>query len=450
MAHILKALVGESSTTTGTGAFTLDAALTDHRRFSDVCSVADTVEYVIRHATDGSWEAGIGTYSSANTLTRTTVFESSTGTAISFAAGNKSVIITPLASGLGRSDYMESKTTPVDADSVALSDSAASGFRKKLTWANLKATLKTYFDSLYAATLGADDNYVTDAEKVKLTNLSGTNSGDNATNSQYSGLVSNATHTGDATGSTALTVVALNGTSLAGLATGLLKNTTSTGVPSIATAGTDYALPSQTFYIGTTSVAINRASAALTLAGITLTTPVLSNPSFSGTTANMGTVTTIDINGGTADGMTMGASAALARVNTDRLETTRTAVTAPASTDGNIFSGTYTPSLTPVTNIGSSAAVSCQYMRVGNVVSVSGHVYLGPAATGPALIGVTLPIPSNFTIPSQLGGTFAASGVDENPGSIYADTANDLAVFDIQAKQTAVAAYTFHFTYVVL
>lgn len=191
-------------------------------------------------------------------------------------------------------------------------------------------------------------------------------------------------------------------------------------------------------------------AATATLTNKTLTTPVLSNPSFSGTTANMGTVTTIDINGGTADGMTMGASAALARVNTDRLETTRTAVTAPASTDGNIFSGTYTPSLTPVTNIGASAAVACQYMRVGNVVSVSGHVYLGPAATGPTLIGVTLPIPSNFTIPSQLGGTFAASGVDENPGSIYADTANDLAVFDIQAKQTAVAAYTFHFTYVVL
>lgn len=62
----------------------------------------------------------------------------------------------------------------------------------------------------------------------------GTNTGDNATNSQYSGLVTNATHTGDATGATALTVVKINGTSLAGLATGLLKNTTATGVPSIA------------------------------------------------------------------------------------------------------------------------------------------------------------------------------------------------------------------------
>ncbi len=66
---------------------------------------------------------------------------------------------------------------------------------------------------------------------------SGTNTGDNATNTQYSGLVSNATHTGDATGATALTVVAINGTNMAGLATGILKNTTTTGVPSIAVAG---------------------------------------------------------------------------------------------------------------------------------------------------------------------------------------------------------------------
>lgn len=62
----------------------------------------------------------------------------------------------------------------------------------------------------------------------------GTNTGDNAVNTLYSGLVSNATHTGDATGSTALTVVRINGVSMAGLATGILKNTTGTGAPSIA------------------------------------------------------------------------------------------------------------------------------------------------------------------------------------------------------------------------
>lgn len=50
--------------------------------------------------------------------------------------------------------------------------------------------------------------------------------------------------TGDTTGtsgSCATVTKALNGTLLSGLATGILKNTTSTGVPSIAVAGTDYA-----------------------------------------------------------------------------------------------------------------------------------------------------------------------------------------------------------------
>jgi hypothetical protein len=42
-----------------------------------------------------------------------------------------------------------SKATPVDADEIPLVDSAASNVLKKLTWANLKATLKTYFDTLY-------------------------------------------------------------------------------------------------------------------------------------------------------------------------------------------------------------------------------------------------------------------------------------------------------------
>lgn len=41
------------------------------------------------------------------------------------------------------------KTTPVDADELGIVDSAASNVLKKLTWANLKATLKTYFDTLY-------------------------------------------------------------------------------------------------------------------------------------------------------------------------------------------------------------------------------------------------------------------------------------------------------------
>lgn len=69
------------------------------------------------------------------------------------------------------------------------------------------------------------------------TNITGTAPGLTAGN-----VTTNANLTGDVTSvGNAATVVRLNGTSLAGLGTGLLKNTTGTGVPSIAVAGTDYA-----------------------------------------------------------------------------------------------------------------------------------------------------------------------------------------------------------------
>lgn len=49
-------------------------------------------------------------------------------------------------------DGANSKTTPVDADSLPIVDSTDTSELKKSTWANIKATLKTYFDTLYKAT----------------------------------------------------------------------------------------------------------------------------------------------------------------------------------------------------------------------------------------------------------------------------------------------------------
>jgi hypothetical protein len=50
---------------------------------------------------------------------------------------------------------VDEKTTPVDTDTMPLIDSAASNALKKVTWANVKATLKAYFDTLYTlANLG--------------------------------------------------------------------------------------------------------------------------------------------------------------------------------------------------------------------------------------------------------------------------------------------------------
>ena len=125
--------------------------------------------------------------------------------------------------------YSGLATSKVDAN-VAITGATKTKITydaKGLVTAGADATTADIADSL-------NKRYVTDAQQTVISNTSGTNTGDNAVNSNYSGLVTNQTHTGDATGSTALTVVRINGTSLAGLATGLLKNTTGTGVPSIA------------------------------------------------------------------------------------------------------------------------------------------------------------------------------------------------------------------------
>ena len=59
-----------------------------------------------------------------------------------------------------------SKTTPIDADSFPIVDSAASNVIKRVTFTNLKAFLKTYFDTLYQAA----GSYLTASSTNTLTN----------------------------------------------------------------------------------------------------------------------------------------------------------------------------------------------------------------------------------------------------------------------------------------
>ena len=116
--------------------------------------------------------------------------------------------------------------------------SDASEVAKGITKANLITDLGASFE----AKKGADDNYVTDAEKIVIGNTSGTNTGDNAVNSNYSGLVTNATHTGDVTGSGALTIAA-KAVTLAKMddvatASVFYRKTAGTGAPEVQTLAT--------------------------------------------------------------------------------------------------------------------------------------------------------------------------------------------------------------------
>lgn len=88
--------VKETSTTTGTGDFTLAGVATGgFRTFASVYSVGNQISYCIQNTTSGEWEVGQGTYSASNTLQRDTVLASSNSNAlVSFGAGTKEVFVT--------------------------------------------------------------------------------------------------------------------------------------------------------------------------------------------------------------------------------------------------------------------------------------------------------------------------------------------------------------------
>jgi hypothetical protein len=92
MALLVKDRVQETSTTTGTGTFTLAGALSGFETFSGSIGNTNTTFYTIVNGSE--WEIGIGTVG-AGTLARTTVYQSSNSDAlVNFSAGTKNVFCT--------------------------------------------------------------------------------------------------------------------------------------------------------------------------------------------------------------------------------------------------------------------------------------------------------------------------------------------------------------------
>lgn len=129
MAHITDDRVLESTVTTGTGALALAGALTGFKAFGSVMtSPSDTCYYAL-WAVDasgnptGDFEEGLGTYSAANTLTRTTILRSSNANAVvTLAAGTKHVALCAVASRTVQLDNELALTLPgVVAASISAS-----------------------------------------------------------------------------------------------------------------------------------------------------------------------------------------------------------------------------------------------------------------------------------------------------------------------------------------
>lgn len=118
------------------------------------------------------------------------------------------------------------------------------------------------------------------------------------------------------------------------------------------------------------------------------------------------------------------------------------------TTNQYIASGTYTPTITNGANVAASTSAKCQWLRVGNVVTVSGNIQIDPTASGAVTVfALSLPIASNFTVASDLGGTGCASDTVGEGYGASADTVNDRASYSGVAQTTANHGVSFTFQY---
>ena len=159
MALIVKDRVKETTTTTGTGTVTLAGAEYGFQAFS-VIGDASTTYYAIVSGND--WEVGLGTYtSSGTTLSRTTILESSNAGSAITLSGTSDVFCT----------YPAEKA--VTLNGTVIND------------ANVVATANIVDDAVTADKLADAINTAISDNTAKVTN---------------------ATHTGDVTGDTTLTI----------------------------------------------------------------------------------------------------------------------------------------------------------------------------------------------------------------------------------------------------
>lgn len=125
------------------------------------------------------------------------------------------------------------------------------------------------------------------------------------------------------------------------------------------------------------------------------------------------------------------------------------------STDASTYdlrtlSGTYTPTLTGVANVASTTAFACQYMRVGDIVTVSGKITVDPTASGLTRVRISIPIASNFSAEENAAGTGASSSNAGESGALKADSTNDAVEFRFTTSDTGPNSYMIHFTYQII
>ena len=124
----------------------------------------------------------------------------------------------------------------------------------------------------------------------------------------------------------------------------------------------------------------------------------------------------------------------------------------PRSPTAAFDSGTYTPTLTNGTNVAAATALECQWLRIDDIVNVSGKVNVDPtSAATTTILGVSLPISSNIGAEEDVSGVCGQHDVSApSGGSIRGNNSTSVADLLMHPIGDGNAAWSFIFQYQLL
>lgn len=123
----------------------------------------------------------------------------------------------------------------------------------------------------------------------------------------------------------------------------------------------------------------------------------------------------------------------------------------PLADVATLSAGAYTPTLFNVANLSASTAFSCQYLRVGGVVTVSGRVDVDPVAAATlTTLGISLPIASVLANTHECAGSGVSPAIAGQCAAVLGDVANARASLQWTSADVTNQALYFSFTYRVI
>jgi len=163
MALVLKDRIKETTSTTGTGTYTLAGAVTGFEAFSEIGD-GNTTYYCCTDGTD--FEVGVGTYTaSGTTLARTTILQSSNSdAAVNWTAGTRNIFCTQPAEKAVFLDASGNITIPgtIDGRDLQTDGTKLDGIEASATADQTAAEIRALVES------ASDSNVFTDADHSKL------------------------------------------------------------------------------------------------------------------------------------------------------------------------------------------------------------------------------------------------------------------------------------------